>query len=309
MWPSRRPVDGGVVIEKMRSGIGNFGFDAATGRYGRLEAFLARNMSDGDLVHDVPDPADVSHDILFKPLDRDTGVDRTGGKFRVLGHETHRPDLTMRTDIDSDVDDAAQPNSDVMAETHACRLDDPSFDRMAGQMHFSSDDDVIAELEKIVIADEKRVHKDAASDTGTVQAKVGRPNRRATEQRSSQYADHANRHHVLDPLHQGPTDVGDPHLRVRRRAHPGHACRNSGQNHQTQREHDVGWDDEETEDGRADRDARRQPCVEPHPRHYHGENRHPAYNGLNDANRNDRPTNSPDTGPPPVMSVVHHGIL
>jgi iron(III) transport system ATP-binding protein len=60
---------------------------------------------------------------------------------------------------------------------------------------------------------------------------------------------------------------------------------------------------------RADRDARRQPCVESHTCHHHGQNRHPAYNALNDANRKDRPTNSPDTGPFPVMSVVHHGIL
>jgi chaperonin GroEL len=30
---ARRPVDGGVVVEKMRWGTGNFGFDAATGRY------------------------------------------------------------------------------------------------------------------------------------------------------------------------------------------------------------------------------------------------------------------------------------
>ena len=56
-------------------------------------------------------------------FDRDAGVDRTRRQPRMLGHETQRADLAVIPDLDVDVNDAAEPDRDAAAQTHASRLD------------------------------------------------------------------------------------------------------------------------------------------------------------------------------------------
>ena len=65
----------------------------------------------------------------------------------------------------------------MVADTNTRRLDEASFDRVTREMHLCPDDHIVAELEQIVIADEERIHVDAAADAGPVEPEVRGPDR------------------------------------------------------------------------------------------------------------------------------------
>ena len=90
----------------------------------------------------------------------------------MLRDQAEGADLAVGVYGHTDVDDAAQANGHAASEPHWRRLQHPVFDDVAGNVHVSANDDVVAELEEVVVADRQRVHVHPTPDASTVHAQV-----------------------------------------------------------------------------------------------------------------------------------------
>src|SRR5581483_6820383 len=92
--------------------------------------------------------------------DGNAGVRRIALEARVLWHDAERADLAAVADLGIDVDERGEPHHRAAAQPYASGSHDPVLDRVAGNVHVRSDDDVVADFEQIVIADVDRVDVD-----------------------------------------------------------------------------------------------------------------------------------------------------
>lgn len=116
--------------------------------------------------------------------DRNPCIDGAAVEPGVLGYEAQRTDLAARSDDDADVHDGSEPDRDAALEADLGGLDDARLDGVAGQVHLAADHDVVADLEKIVVADEERVHVDALADARAIETKIDGPERRPSKEAS-----------------------------------------------------------------------------------------------------------------------------
>ena len=82
-------------------------------------------------------------------------VNRAAFQLGVFRNKAQRADLALGTNIDTNLDHAAQSDGYVAAESQGSRFNDASLDGMARKVHVSTDHDIIAKFEKVVVAQRK----------------------------------------------------------------------------------------------------------------------------------------------------------